>query len=60
MFDDHYHKFNQTLLRFFGLWPYEKTKFERFRAMCFHMLLISYVIAQVILFFGCRYISLQI
>ncbi|XP_077258692.1 uncharacterized protein LOC143895458 isoform X2 [Temnothorax americanus] len=46
IFDDHYHKLNQNLLRIFGLWPYKKTKFERFRATCFYMILISNVIAQ--------------
>ncbi|XP_071630166.1 uncharacterized protein [Temnothorax longispinosus] len=46
IFDDHYHKLNQNLLRILGLWPYKKTKFERFRATCFYMILISNVIAQ--------------
>lgn len=50
MFDDHYYKFNETLLRILGLWPYERTACERFRAICFYMLLISHVIAEVILF----------
>ncbi|XP_039308590.1 uncharacterized protein LOC120358417 [Solenopsis invicta] len=45
MFDDHC-KFNETLLRFFGLWPYERTVCERLRAICFNMLFISHVIAE--------------
>lgn len=47
-FDDQYHKLNKNLLRFFGLWPFEKTKFENCRAICFYILLISYATVQVI------------
>ncbi|XP_011861313.1 PREDICTED: uncharacterized protein LOC105558318 isoform X2 [Vollenhovia emeryi] len=46
IFDGHF-KLNQDLLRFYGLWPFEKTKFERFRAVCFYILLISAVIIQL-------------
>ncbi|XP_039308417.1 odorant receptor 49a isoform X2 [Solenopsis invicta] len=45
MFDDHY-KFNETLLRFLGLWPFGRNECERCRAICFYILLISRVVAE--------------
>ncbi|XP_025160087.1 uncharacterized protein LOC105182717 [Harpegnathos saltator] len=47
VFDDRNHKFNQTLLKLLGLWPYGRTKFQRLRAICFFVLLLSYVVVQL-------------
>ncbi|XP_039308418.1 uncharacterized protein LOC113003716 [Solenopsis invicta] len=46
MFGDNCYKFNETLLRFLGVWPYGRTQCERFRAICICILLISHVIAE--------------
>ncbi|XP_028046378.1 uncharacterized protein LOC114254406 [Monomorium pharaonis] len=40
-------KLNEILLRLLGLWPYEKTKCERFRAMCCFVILISHIITEL-------------
>ncbi|XP_032675077.1 uncharacterized protein LOC116845935 [Odontomachus brunneus] len=46
-FDNRNYKLNQTFLKFLGLWPYKKTKFQRLRAICFNALLFSYMIVQL-------------
>ncbi|XP_039308517.1 uncharacterized protein LOC113003709 isoform X2 [Solenopsis invicta] len=46
MFDDQYYKFNETLLRLLGLWPYGSTKCQRFRSIFLYMLLLSRMIAE--------------
>ncbi|XP_025990055.2 odorant receptor 49a-like [Solenopsis invicta] len=46
MFDNQYCKFNKTLLRLLGLWPYGSTKCDRFRSIFFYMLLLSRMIAE--------------
>ncbi|XP_039308730.1 uncharacterized protein LOC120358458 [Solenopsis invicta] len=47
MFDDNCYKYNETLLRFLGIWPHERTQCERFRAICIYMLLMSHAIAEL-------------
>lgn len=49
IFDNHNYKLYRTFLRFFGLWPHDKTKCEHIRAICFYILFVSNMVVQVIL-----------
>ncbi|KAF3054256.1 Odorant receptor 342 [Nylanderia fulva] len=48
--EDRYFSLNRVLLQLVGLWPYQKSKFVRLQLICFFIIQITFIMAQLTIF----------